>query len=290
MSIGGEGSARRKLAVVTGATSGIGLETARGLARAGFDLVLACRNAEKASVTRAAISAESPGAAVEALQLDLASLASIRSFAAGLSERHGSVDLLVNNAGGFCDARRLTAEGFEMTMGVNFLGTYLLTRLLQPLLLRAAAAGEPARIVNVSSAAAAYGRIRRGDGIFTRGPHGFRGYAASKLALVLFTIELAEEFAGRGVTVNAVHPGDAATNIWRGDSLLMRVVGPVMRRHLPSAAEAAQAVLRAGTAEDLRDVTGRFIDRSGRMLESPKYADAALRGDLLRRAASAVAP
>ena len=159
MSIGGEGPARRKLAVVTGATSGIGLETARGLARAGFDLALACRNAEKASVTRAAISAESPGAAVEALQLDLASLASIRSFAAGLSERHGSVDLLLNNAGVFCDARRLTVDGFEMTMGVNFLGTYLVTRLLLPLLLRAGERGE-AHIVTVSSAAAAYGRLR----------------------------------------------------------------------------------------------------------------------------------
>lgn len=290
MSIGGEGSARRKLAVVTGATDGIGLETARDLARAGCDLVLACRNAEKADATRAAISEESPGAVVEALQLDLASFASIRSFAAGLSERHGSVDLLLNNAGVFCDARRLTADGFEMTMGVNFLGTYLLTRLLLPLLLKSAASGEPARIVNVSSAAAAYGRIRRGDGIFTRGPHGFRGYAASKLALVLFTVDLAEELAGRGVTVNAVHPGDAATNIWRGRSLLMRVVGPVMRRHLPGAAEAAKAVLRAAMAEDLRDVTGRFIDGSGRMLESPKYTDAALRGELLRRAAAAVAP
>jgi NAD(P)-dependent dehydrogenase (short-subunit alcohol dehydrogenase family) len=289
MSIAREGSERRNLAVVTGATSGIGLETARGLARAGCDLVLACRNGEKAAATLAAISAESRGAVVEALQLDLASFASIRSFAAELAERHGSVDLLVNNAGVFCDARRLTADGFEMTMGVNFLGTYLLTRQLLPLLLKSAASGEPARIVNVSSAAAAYGRLRRGDGVFTRGPHGFRGYAASKLALVLFTVELAKELAGRGMTVNAVHPGDAATDIWHGDSLLMRVVGPVMRRHLPSAAEAAKAVLHAAMAEDLRGVTGRFIAGSGRMLESPKYTDADLRRDLLRRAAAAVA-
>ena len=290
MSIGREGSARAKLAVVTGATSGIGLETARGLARAGCDLVLACRSLEKAAATRAAISAVSPGAVVEALQLDLASFASIRSFAAVLAGRHGSVDLLVNNAGVFCDARRLTADGFEMTMGVNFLGTYLLTRLLLPLLLKAAASGEPARIVNVSSAAAAYGRIRRGDRIFTRGPHGFRGYSASKLALVLFTVDLAEELAGQRVTVNAVHPGDAATDIWRGDSLLMRIMGPIMRRRLPGAAEAAKVVLHAAMDEDLRGVTGMFIDGSGRMLESPKYADAALRRDLVRRAAAAVAP
>jgi retinol dehydrogenase-12 len=290
MSIGGEGPAQRKLAVVTGATSGIGLETARGLARAGFDLVLACRNAEKASVVRAAISAESPGVAVETLQLDLASLASIRSFAAGLAERHGSVDLLVNNAGVFCDARRLTEDGFEMTMGVNFLGTYLLTRLLLPLLLREGTVHQPARIVNVSSAAAAYGRIRSGDGIFSRGPHGFRGYAASKLALVLFTLDLAEELAGRGVTVNAVHPGDAATNIWRGESPLMRIVGPLMERWLRSPADASRAVLRAAVAEELEGVTGRFFTETGELPRSRKYANAALRGDLLRRAASAVEP
>jgi NAD(P)-dependent dehydrogenase (short-subunit alcohol dehydrogenase family) len=290
MSIAREGSERRKLAVVTGATSGIGLETARGLARAGCDLVLACRNLEKAAATRAAISAEFHGAVVEALQLDLASFASIRSFAAGLVERHGSVDLLVNNAGVFCDARRLTVDGFEMTMGVNFLGTYLLTSLLLPLLLTAAVSRESTRIVNVSSAAAAYGRIRRDEGIFTRGPHGFRGYAASKLALVLFTLELSEELAGRGVTANAVHPGDAATDIWRGESLLMRIVGPLMRRSLRSPAEAARAVLRAVTAEDLAGVTGRFLDDSGELPILPKYRDASLRHHLMRRAAATVAP
>lgn len=238
--------------MVTGATSGIGLETARGLARAGWDLVLACRNTEKAAGIRAAITAEAHGAAVETLRLDLASLASIRSFAVDLVARYESVDLLVNNAGVFCDTRRLTADSFEMTMGVNFLGTFLLTRLLLPLLLRAAAVAGPARIVNVSSAAAAFGAIRRGDGIFTRGPHGFRGYAASKLALVLFTVDLAEEFAGRGVTVNAVHPGDAAT------------------------------------AENLLGVTGRFIDESGEMPGSRKYTHRALRRDLMRRASAAV--
>jgi len=278
----------RTLAVVTGATSGIGLETARGLSRAGFDLVLACRNAAKAAATRAAIEAETPGAAIETLPLDLASLASIRSFAAELVSRHGAVDILVNNAGVFCDTRRRTADGMEMTIGVNFLGTYLLTRLALPLLLRAGRERRPARIVNVSSAAAAYGRIRRGADAFTRGPHGFRGYAASKLALVLFTLELAEELAGRGVTVNAVHPGDSATNIWRGESLLMRIVGPLMRRRLRSPADAARAVLRAATAGDLAGATGRFLDDTGELPMLPKYRDAALRGELMRLAAAAV--
>jgi retinol dehydrogenase-12/retinol dehydrogenase-13 len=280
----------RRVAVVTGATSGIGRETARCLAREGWDLVLACRDAGKAVDVRAAIAAESPAVSVETPRLDLASLDSIRSFAAELSGRRQRVDLLVNNAGVFCDTRKLTAEGFEMTIGVNFLGTFLLTRKLLPLLRPGggAASGRRARIVNVASAAAAYGRLRHGDGLFTRGPHGFRGYAASKLAIVLFTVDLAEELAGTGVTMNAVHPGDAATNIWRGDSLLMKVVAPIMKRWLRSPADGARAVLRAATAAELEGATGRFFGVSGEMAVSPKYGDAVLRKDLIRRAAAAV--
>jgi NAD(P)-dependent dehydrogenase (short-subunit alcohol dehydrogenase family) len=276
------------LAVVTGATSGIGFETARGLARRGWRLVLGCRDRNTASAARAAIEDETPTAVVETLPLDLASLAAIRSFATELAGCHPSVDLLVNNAGVFCDTHRSTADGFELTMGVNFLGTLLLTRLVLPLLERAGTRDEPARIVNVSSGAAAYGRIRRGESLFTRGPHGFRGYAASKLALTLFTFALAEELDGRLVTVNAVHPGDAATGIWRGETLLMRIAGPLMQRRLRSPAEAARPVLRVATAPELRGVTGKFLGPSGELPASPKYTDAAVRRELMRRAAEAV--
>jgi retinol dehydrogenase-14 len=276
-------------AIVTGATSGIGLETARGLARGGWDLVLACRDPQKSAEARTSIAAEVPGVHVECLQLDLESLDSIRSFARDLAVQHDAIDLLVNNAGVFCDTRRQTAEGFEMTIGVNFLGTFLLTRLVLPLLLRrGGAGGRPARIVNVASAAAAHGRPRGGDGIFTRGPHGFRGYAASKLALVLFTIDLAEELSGSGVTVNAVHPGEVATGIWQGESLLMKLVAPFMRHFLRSPADGARAVLRAAMAEELEGVTGAFIGKSGEMPPARAYTDAAMRRDLMRRAAAAV--
>ncbi len=277
------------MAVVTGATSGIGRETARCLAREGWDLVLACRDAGKADDVHAVIAAESPAISVETPRLDLASLGSIRSFAAELSERRQHIDLLINNAGVFCDTRRLTDDGFEMTIGVNFLGAFLLTRLLLPLLLPAgdAARGRQARIVNVASAAAAYGRLRHGDGLFRQGPHGFRGYAASKLAIVLFTVDLAEELAGSGVTVNAVHPGDAATNIWRGDSLLMKVVAPIMKRWLRSPADGARPVLRVATAAELGGITGRFFGASGEMASSPKYGDAVLRKILIRSASAA---
>jgi retinol dehydrogenase 14 len=271
-----------RAAVVTGATSGIGLETARGLAGQGWNLVLACRDRNRAEELARELA--SGGSHVSVLPLDLASLDSIRRFAADLGSRHPRVDLLVNNAGVFCDTQRTTAEGFEMTMGVNFLGTLLLTRLALPLLV---AAGR-ARIVNVASAAAAYGRLRAGDGVFTRGPHGFRGYAASKLAVVMLTVDLAEELAGAGVTVNAVHPGEVATNIWRGESLLMRIVAPIMRRRLATPVEGARPVLHAALAPELEGVTGRFLGPRGELPMPGLAAAPEVRRELLRRAQEAV--
>ena len=277
----------RKLAVVTGATSGIGLETARGLAGLGWDLLLACRDAGRAECVRAELAA-APSGRVEALHLDLGSLVSIRSFAAEIAGRHESIDLLVDNAGVFCDTRRVTADGFEMTMGVNFLGTFLLTRLLLPSM-KAATPGAQSRIVIVGSAAAAFGGLHANEGVFTEGPHGFRGYAASKLAVLLFAIDLADELAGPGVTVNAVHPGEVATNIWQGESLLMRIVAPAMRRRLKSPAEGARAVLHAATAPELEGVSGRFLSPTGdEMSPSKRYQDVELRKELMRLAAAAV--
>ena len=136
------------------------METAKFLAAEGWNLALARRDTEKARVVGEEISAAAPAVTVETLHLDLASLDSIRSFAAELSRGRERLDLLVNNAGVFCDTRRRTTDGFEMTIGVNFLGTLALTRLLVPLLVRAgrAAGGKGARVVNVASAAAAMRR------------------------------------------------------------------------------------------------------------------------------------
>lgn len=276
-----------KVAVVSGATSGIGLETARGLAAAGFHLVLACRDLERAGAVRAELLAAHPALSVTCVALDLASLASVRACAGALA-REPRIDLLVNNAGVFCDTPRRTADGFEATVGVNFLGTMLLTRLLVPTLKATAARVGHARIVFVSSAAAAYGRVRTGEGCFTDGPSGFPAYAASKLAQVHLVAALAEELAGTHVTVNAVHPGDAATNIWRGESLLMRLVAPVMRRWLRAPAEAARAVLHAALAPELEGVSGAFLGTKGERLHSRRYDDAAVRTALLARAREAI--
>jgi retinol dehydrogenase-12/retinol dehydrogenase-13 len=264
---------------------------ARGLASRGVPLVLACRDLGRAHEVAAEL-ARGPrrpaGAPVTAAQLDLASLVSVRDFAAGLAAAGTRVRLLVNNAGVFCDRRLLTTDGFEMTIGVNFLGTFLLTRLLLPLLREAAARGEEPRIVNVASAAALYGRLAPGARAFTHGPHGFRGYAASKLALVHFTRALSDELQGSGVTVVAVHPGDAATGIWKGEGTLMKVVGPLMRRVLRSPAQAALPVLRAALEPVSAETAGRLVGDGGNEIASARFEDEAARRDLLAAASRAV--
>ena len=148
-----------KTAVVTGANSGIGLETARGLARAGFHVVLLCRNAERAQAAKADIDASVPGASTEIVLGDLGDLASVRAAAAEILQRLDRLDVLVNNAGITLRKRAITADGHEAMWATNHLGPFLLTNLLLPLL----QASAPARIVNVASDAHKWGRIHFDD-------------------------------------------------------------------------------------------------------------------------------
>jgi NAD(P)-dependent dehydrogenase (short-subunit alcohol dehydrogenase family) len=200
--------------VVTGANSGLGFESARMLAAHGARVVLACRDAGKAGAAVSAIREELPYADVQARVLDLADLASIAAFAAGLSAGDGaigSLDALVNNAGVMAIPRRTTADGFEMQLGTNHLGHFALTGRLLPLLRRR----PGARVVTVSSGAHRFGRIRFDD---LHGEHRYspwRAYGQSKLANLLFAFELARraQAAGLDLVSVAAHPGYAATNL-----------------------------------------------------------------------------
>ena len=205
----------RQVCVVTGATSGIGLETARGLARQGMHVVLTARSAQKGDAALAAIRASEPDASLEVVLLDLADLSTVRFAGRQLREAHPDIAVLVNNAGVFETARRETVDGFEVTFGVNHLGPYLLTRLLLPSLLEGAAS----RVVNVSSEA-----HRGSSGLdFTdlqwraRTFSGFQAYADSKLANLLFTRSLSRRFDPDRLVVHAVHPGAVATGLFRED-------------------------------------------------------------------------
>lgn len=200
-----------RLAIVTGANSGTGFETARALARGGAEVVLAVRSPDRGEAARARILAETPGAAVRVEMLDLASLASVEAFAGRVLADGKPIHILVNNAGVMAvPTRELTEDGFERQIGTNFLGHFALTGRLLPLL----TAGK-ARVVQLASLAHRRGRIRLDDLNFETGYRAWPAYEQSKLAMVVFAIELQRrsEASGWGLISLAAHPGLARTEL-----------------------------------------------------------------------------
>jgi len=203
---------RGRVAVVTGANGGLGLQTAHALARKGAHVIMAARNQDKANQARRAIAADVPDADLEIRELDLASLLSVRACADAVVADHGRIDLLVNNAGVMAVPEQATAEGFELQFGVNHLGHFVLTRRLLPALLEAPAG----RIVSVTSFARLTGRPVDPGNPHLRGGYGpWRAYGQSKLANLHFAVELQRrlEAAGASVASLAADPGLSATDL-----------------------------------------------------------------------------
>ncbi len=250
-----------QVCVVTGATSGIGLETARGLASAGAHVVLTARTEEKSAAAVAAIRQTVPEASLEVALLDLADLSNIRFAGRKIRETHPQVSVLVNNAGVFEAERSETVDGFESTLGVNHLGPYLLTRLLLPALLE----GPTSRIVNVSSEAHRGSRgLDFSDLQWSeRSYSGFRAYADSKLANLLFTRSLARRHDPKHLVVHAVHPGMVATGLFRSKvPFWMRPGMGVARYFMKTPAQGAVSTLHAAIDADARNMTGGyFVER-----------------------------
>lgn len=198
-----------KLAVITGATGGLGYETALALAGAGASVVLTGRNATKGTDALAGIRAVHPKADITFEMLDLASLSAVREFAENFAQRHDRLDILVNNAGVMAPPKRqLTADGFELQFGTNYLAHFALTAHLLPLL----QAGQ-ARVVSLSSIAARRGSIAFDDLQAKRGYRPFTSYSQSKLAMLMFALELQRrsDAGGWGLRSIAAHPGVAST-------------------------------------------------------------------------------
>ncbi len=254
-------SAAGRVAVVTGANSGIGEETARALARQGATVVLACRNRDRAAATAAALRADTGAAEVHTVVCDLADLASVRAAADELLGRFDRLDVLVNNAGGILAPRRTTAQGFEATFGVNHLGHVALTLWL----LDRITASAPSRIVNVSSLAhwAAVRGMRFDDLQSERRYRAFDAYARSKLANIHFTRELARRLEGTGVTANAVHPGPVRSGFGMDGDLagLFGVGNRLIRPFEISPAAGAATSVYVATAPELAAVTGGYFAR-----------------------------
>jgi len=243
-----------KIVVVTGSNTGIGKETARGLARLGATVVMACRDPRKAEAARAEIAAATGRTDLVAMPLDLGSKASIRAFARAFGERYGKLDVLVNNAGVWPTSRSTTADGIETTWGTNHVGTFLLTNELLPLI----RASAPSRVVVLSSKLHYRGKIDWEDLQFEKKSFSATGaYNQSKLANVMFTKALARRLAGTGVTVNAVHPGVVTTELARG---YPKILVKIFHLFTISPEEGAKCSLHVATAPELATVTGEYFE------------------------------
>ena len=248
-----------KTVVITGGNSGIGLETAVGVARMGANIVITARDPEKGKQAVEDIKERGASNAVDLVVFDLASLTSVRTGAAELLDRCPRIDVLVNNAGLVLTSRSETEDGFETTFAVNHLGPFLLTHLL----LDRIKASAPARIVNVASTA--HKGARKGmnfdDLQATKGYSGMRVYSASKLANILFTVELARRLDGTGVTTNSLHPGTVRTGYGR-DGAAAGLLGlgiKIGARFFLSPTQGAATSIYLASSPEVGNVTGEYF-------------------------------
>jgi retinol dehydrogenase-14 len=242
-----------KTIVITGATAGIGLEAALQLATEGHRLVLVGRNPDK--LAQAAGRAEAAGAAgVDTFVADFASLESVQALAAELRARLDRIDVLVNNAGGVHDRRTLTGDGFETTFAVNHLAGFLLTELVKDRVVAAA----PSRIVFTASDSHYMGTMDFDDLGFEQGYAIMKAYGRSKLANVLYTRSLAAELADAGVTVNSLHPGAVATDIWTGAPWFAKPVLAVAKLFMRSPADGGRTITFLATDPSVEGQTAGY--------------------------------
>jgi retinol dehydrogenase-14 len=252
-----------KVAMVTGANSGIGLVTARALADRGATVVLVCRDRERGEAALTEIKARSGNNAVELMLCDLASQKSIREFAEEFKRTHHRLDVLVNNAGVYIRNRTLVEGNLETTFAVNHLAYFLLTNLLLDVITRSA----PARIVNVASGAHTYGRIDFDNLQGEKNYNGVRAYANSKLANILFTHELASRLSSTRVTANCLHPGAVATSIFRA---LPKFVEAIIKLVTLSPEKGAETSIYLATSPDVDGVTGKYFVKKTETRSSPE--------------------
>jgi retinol dehydrogenase 12 len=249
---------QNKTVMVTGATNGIGFETARSLAAMGATLIGVGRNPQKCTEMAAQITPAAGNAKVEFLVADLSVQAQVRQLAETFKHKYNRLDVLVNNAGAFFARREESADGIEMTWALNHLNYFLLTDLLLDVL----KASAPARIVNVSSAAHSGAKgIHFEDVEFKQGYSGWSAYSHSKLANVLFTYELARRLAGTRITVNALHPGFVATGFGHNNGGLMRTGMNLVQKIVAKRPEqGAETSIYLASSPEVEGASGKYFD------------------------------
>jgi NAD(P)-dependent dehydrogenase (short-subunit alcohol dehydrogenase family) len=248
---------RGRVCLITGASSGLGLETAAGLASAGADLILVCRDPRRGEQALEWIANRSPSAHLGLHLANFEVLDSVRGLCEKVLSVYPAVHVLINNAGTLHEVRRRTTDGFEATWQVNQLAPFLLTNLLLDRLI----ASAPARVVTVASAAHEGARIDFENLDAREGYSMLKAYGQSKLANVVFAFELARRLAGRGVTSNCLHPGMVATHIGNRGGLI-GLAWELMKPFLLTPAQGAETTLYLACSPEVADTTGAyFVDK-----------------------------
>jgi NAD(P)-dependent dehydrogenase (short-subunit alcohol dehydrogenase family) len=270
--------ADRPIAVITGTTHGIGTVTSRELARAGYTVVMLCRNVAAATTLARQIMQGTPGSRIEVVHCDLADLSGVRAAARAVLEVFPRIDRLINNAGIVSTRRRFSVDGHELTFATNHLGPFLLTRLLLPALAPAA------RIINVASKVHYQGRMDL-DTVDDRNARysSIAAYSRSKLANVMDTFLLERQLASSGVHVNCLHPGVVATNLLPG---WLNLIRPLFKRLILTAERGARTTLYLALDERAAGLHGQYLDENQQVQVAAAAArDRSLQELLLARSA-----
>jgi NAD(P)-dependent dehydrogenase (short-subunit alcohol dehydrogenase family) len=267
---------KSNVAVITGANSGIGYQTALALARQGFEVALVSRTIDKSETAREAILAEVPGAKLRTFAAELASARQVDHVVRQLRETYPAIDVLINNAGTWFAKRTLTEDGFETEWAVNYLAAVRLTFGLLPALLAAPAA----RILNVASDSHLNGKIFWDDVSLDGRYNGLRAYRQSKLAMVLFSHELAQRLneAQTGISVHAIQPGLVQTNMGnKNTNWLFSLIWNIRKSAGTTEAEGAATTVYLATSDEVRNLTGGYWDKSKQKPSHPLSYDPAAR-------------
>ena len=254
-----------KTVIITGCNTGIGYETAIDLAARGAKIIMACRDTDKAEIAKAKVLDHVNNAELVVKKLDLASLDSVREFASDINETESRLDILINNAGIMMCPDWKTKDGFEMQLGTNHIGHFLLTTLLLELLKKSA----PSRIVIVTSMAYKRGRMNWNDIMMEKKYSPSKAYGQSKLANVFHCTELSKRLEGSGVTVNCLHPGVIETELFRhvdkGSHLSLpmraglKLLSPLVRWMFLTPKKGAQTTIYCAIAPELENVSGKYF-------------------------------
>lgn len=262
---------RGKTVLITGADGDIGRHTVKGIALRGARIIMACLDAASAEPVCRCIIDQTRNPDITVMQLDLASQADIRRFAAAFAAAYDSLDVLINNAGFFSLKRRETEDGLERTIGVNYFGHVLLTKLLLPAIKKARG-----RIINVASNAYKQAKFDP-ENLQTKGNYktGMEAYSLSKLAIVLFTRELARQLQGSGVTVNALHPGHVASgmwDMWEQPAWYQALFVKMLKLFLISPGKGARTSIYLACSGDVAGVTGKYFSKQKPVAVKSRYA------------------